>query len=269
VLFAFLDAPREALQRRVVTRSGHVASPALLESQLALLEPPGTEESSVTFDSETPLANVVARCRLEAEGRAWFRAALDGTTLQALDAACNVGEAPGRRLALETPAALDALARTLLPGARPVRVVAFDKNETNNWTLPWHQDRVVALRERIETIGFGNWTNKAGIWHAEPPIGLLEPMLFARIHLDPSDMLNGCLQLALGTHKRGKIPAAEADAVAHAVPIEDCIAARGDVLFAKALIVHRSSPSSASVGRRAVRIDYCAEDLPHPLEWAA
>ena len=34
------------------------------------------------------------------------------------------------------------------PNARPVRVIAFNKTEGNNWTLPWHQDRVVALRER-------------------------------------------------------------------------------------------------------------------------
>lgn len=269
VLFVFLDTPREALLRRVAMRPGHFASPTLLDSQIALLEPPGANEQAITIDPDTPLADIVARCRLEKEGRTWFRAGLDETVLRALDAACNVGEAPGRRLALEPPAALDALACTLLPGARPVRVVAFDKNQTNNWTLPWHQDRVVALRERIEAPGFSNWTNKAGVWHAEPPIRLLERMLFARIHLDPADTLNGCLQLALGTHQNGTIASVEASAVVNAATIEDCLAARGDVLFAKALILHRSSPSKASVGRRAVRIDYCAEDLPHPLKWAA
>lgn len=165
--------------------------------------------------------------------------------------------------------AIDALAASLIPGARPVRIVAFNKSEASNWTLPWHQDRVVALRERTETPGFTNWTNKAGIWHAEPPMELLERMLFARIHLDPADTENGCLQVALGTHARGKIAAADAEAIANAAPIEDCIAQRGDVLFAKALILHRSSPSHTNAGRRAIRVDYCAEPLPPPLEWAA
>jgi hypothetical protein len=41
------------------------------------------------------------------------------------------------------------------------------------------------------------------------------------------------------------------------------------VLFAKALILHRSAPSRTSAPRRAVRIDYCADDLPPPLAWAA
>jgi hypothetical protein len=176
---------------------------------------------------------------------------------------------PGQRLLLEPPAALTAIARELLPGARPVRVVAFNKTEANNWMLPWHQDRVIALRERVETPGFTNWTNKAGIWHAEPPIELLERMLFARVHLDIAGIENGCLQLAFGTHARGKIAAADAEAIANAAPIEDCIAARGDVLFAKALILHRSLPSRTDASRRAIRIDYCAEELPPPLEWAA
>jgi len=148
-------------------------------------------------------------------------------------------------------------------------VVAFNKTEANNWTLPWHQDRVVALRERVEAPGFTNWTNKAGIWHAEAPIALLERMIFARVHLDPAGEPNGCLQLALGTHNQGKIPAADAERIAEAAPIENCIAARGDVLFAKALILHRSSSSRADSSRRAIRIDYCAEALPNPLAWAA
>jgi ectoine hydroxylase-related dioxygenase (phytanoyl-CoA dioxygenase family) len=205
----------------------------------------------------------------EREGRVWARDALDDATLPALDAACEMGDAPGQRLLFAPPPALDALAQQMLLGARPVRVVAFNKTEINNWTLPWHQDRVVALRECVETPGFINWTNKAGIWHAEPPIELLERMIFARIHLDPADAENGCLELALGTHARGKITATDAEAIANAAPIENCIAQRGDVLFAKALILHRSSPSRTNASRRAIRIDYCAEDLPPPLEWAA
>lgn len=94
-------------------------------------------------------------------------------------------------------------------------------------------------------------------------------MFFARIHLDPADAENGCLQLALGTHACGKVAASDAESIANAAPIENCIAERGDVLFAKALILHRSSPSRTSASRRAIRIDYCAEDLPQPLQRAS
>lgn len=207
---------------------------------------------------------------LEQEGRVWFRRALSVARLLALDAAVSAEGRPGERLvALDGLEEVSARATQLLPGASPVRIIAFNKTEANNWTLPWHQDRVVALRERVETPGFANWTNKAGIWHAEPPIGLLERMIFARIHLDPADEDNGCLQLALGTHAHGKIAAADAEDIAKSASIENCIAERGDALFAKALILHRSSPSHVSAGRRAIRIDYCAEALPAPLEWAS
>lgn len=224
-----------------------------------------------TFD-EVIEANSSVRmlsAMLEQEGRVWFRRALSAASLAAMDEVARINGKPGERIvSLPDIDELDGLAANLLPGARPVRIIAFNKTEANNWTLPWHQDRVVALRERIETPGFTNWTNKAGIWHAEPPIELLERMVFARIHLDPADTENGCLQLALGTHARGKIAAADAETVASAAPIENCVAERGDVLFAKALILHRSSPSRTRAPRRAIRIDYCAEPLSPPLKWA-
>lgn len=159
---------------------------------------------------------------LEREGRVWFRRALSDACLKSLDVAASIGGKPGERIAaLDNLEEINALAAQMLPNARPVRVIAFNKTEANNWTLPWHQDRVIALRKRVETPGFTNWTNKAGIWHAEPPIELLGRMLFARIHLDPAGTENGCLQLALGTHAQGKIAASDAEAVANAAPLEN------------------------------------------------
>lgn len=210
---------------------------------------------------------------LETAGREWVRGAVSGAGLLALDQTFHRDDAPGERYPVEDVRGvlreMTSIARVGLPRATPVRVVFFNKRQDNNWTLPWHQDRVIALRERVETPGFANWTNKAGVWHAEPPIELLERMIFARIHLDGADEDNGCLQLALGTHRRGKIAAADAESIANAAPIESCTAKRGDVLFAKALILHRSSPSRSGASRRALRIDYCAEELPSPLAWAA
>jgi hypothetical protein len=210
---------------------------------------------------------------LELEGRTWVRGAISTPTLEAMDTGFAVDGNPGARFTLfEAKSLLSevaAIVRLTLPCAEPVRVLAFDKTEANNWVLPWHQDRVAALAECVETPGFSNWTNKAGVWHSEPPLEFLERMVFARVHLDPVDEENGCLQVALGTHLRGKVAASEAKAVAEACPVEKCIADRGDVLLAKALILHRSSPSQANRGRRAVRIDYCADSLPAPLEWAA
>lgn len=210
---------------------------------------------------------------LEREGRTWVRGAISSVARLAMDFGLGTRGDPGARFTLECARPLlrevTAITRVIMPRAEPVRVLAFDKYHEKNWTLPWHQDRVVALKERVEVPGFSNWTRKDGIWHAEPPIGLMERMLFARVHLDPATPENGCLKIALRTHIGGKISAANAESVALASTVEDCVAERGDILLAKALILHRSSPSRVSTGRRAIRIDYCADSLPAPLEWAA
>ncbi len=213
------------------------------------------------------------RGALEETGRVWCRQVLSLSELEALDALCIAGKPGVRRnldaATLEVIGAVDRVARDVLGQSGPIRVVAFDKDEENNWSLPWHQDRVVAVKGKEDVEGFSNWTQKAGVWHAEPPIELLTEMTFARVHLDRADRDNGCLQLALGTHGRGKIAASDAASVAEGSEIEHCVAERGDILFAKALILHRSAASFSSAPRRALRIDYCAESLPAPLRWEA
>jgi hypothetical protein len=209
---------------------------------------------------------------LEGEGRVWFRNALGEAELTGFDPICDLGAAPGARIApapdvMSALRPVDQLAAKLLPGARPVRVVTFNKSAAGNWALPWHQDRVIAVRERVAAPSFFNWTRKSGVWHVEPPIGLLERMLFLRVHLDPADDGNGCLEIAAGSHSRGKIADDRAEGIASATAPEQCMAKRGDVLAAKALILHRSGVSHSAASRRAIRIDYSADDLPAPLQW--
>lgn len=205
------------------------------------------------------------------EGRVWFREVLSAAELAAIDESCAMGRAPGVRLDLrsvgEALAPVSAIAAKVLAGARPVRVVAFNKSEAANWSLPWHQDRVIAVRERYEVAGFQNWTRKAGVWHVEPPVALLQDMVFARVHLDPATKENGAMEIALGSHAPGFVADAAAEAAASRAERELCLADRGDVLFVKALTLHRSRASQGSGERRAVRIDYAAGQLSPPLEW--
>ncbi len=213
---------------------------------------------------------------LEDQGRVWVRGAMEGEDLAALDRACEIGAVPGGRLewnadliaAAGVESRLTRLARDLVPGAFPVRILAFNKTSDMNWSVPWHQDRVIAVKERHELEGYCAWTRKSGIWHVEPPVELLEEMFFARIHLDDSDGSNGCLQVGLCTHNFGRIPAKDVREVAEKAEVEDSVAKRGDVLFVKALTLHRSSPSAKTGNRRTLRIDYSARPLPAPLKWA-
>jgi len=214
----------------------------------------------------------VAAQALERDGRVWFRDAIAEADLAALDRACDLDGTPGTRLGWNSILAsslrsVSDLAMQLIAGARPVRLVAFEKNEDMNWALPWHQDRVISLRERKDVDGFSNWTRKQGVWHAEPPVQLLDRMIFARVHLDAAAEGDGCLELSVGSHRRGKMAERDIPAAVDDEATELCHARRGDVLFAKALILHRSRASQSAARRRALRIDYCAEPLPAPLEW--
>jgi hypothetical protein len=97
---------------------------------------------------------------------------------------------------------------------KPVRVLFFDKTIETNWAVPWHQDRTIAVSERVETPGFGAWSVKEGVAHVEPPVSLLENMLTLRLFLDDCDAGDGPLEIACNTHKIGRIPAQEAATVA-------------------------------------------------------
>ncbi|MEO9968674.1 MAG: phytanoyl-CoA dioxygenase family protein [Hyphomonadaceae bacterium] len=213
---------------------------------------------------------------LEETGRVWFRGALGNEELLNLDQICNVAGRPGLRLdwsrQLDTVLGINSvitrLARSILLNCNPVRLVVFNKSPNSNWLVPWHQDRVIAVDQRCEADGYSNWSQKSGVWHCEPPIDLLYSMIFARVHLDDADKQNGCLQLARGTHKLGLIKASKADEAARAAPIETCVARRGDILFVKALTLHRSEPSKSKAQRRALRVDYSGVSLSAPLEWA-
>src|SRR5688572_451281 len=75
--------------------------------------------------------------------------------------------------------------------ARVVRGIYFDKHKDANWKVAWHQDMTIAVRERIEVEGYGPWSVKAGIHHAQPPVSILENMLTVRLHLDDTNEANG------------------------------------------------------------------------------
>ncbi|MGE4306289.1 MAG: phytanoyl-CoA dioxygenase family protein [Novosphingobium sp.] len=152
--------------------------------------------------------------------------------------------------------------------AHPVRAVLFDKSDAGNWALGWHQDRTITVVARKEVEGFGSWTCKQGIQHVEPPFAVMDRMVTARIHLDDVDQCNAPLLIALGSHRRGRIPVGGVeDAVAQA-NVHACLATRGDVWLYRTAILHASARAmEAGRHRRVLQVDYAALDLPGGLEW--
>lgn len=211
---------------------------------------------------------------LESTGRVWLRDALGPDDLEALEEVFPTGTsnsrmAPSTKLAtvLGSKSNLARALHNLLPNAFPTRVVAFSKSADANWVVPWHQDRVIAVNAKQEISGYDQWSCKDGIWHCAPPEDVLAAMLFVRLHLDDDVVGNGAMEIALGSHKRGKVDAGDAGTFAEDHEVETCHANRGDVLLLKMLTLHRSSPSRKNAPRRVLRCDYANSALPTPLAW--
>jgi carbohydrate kinase (thermoresistant glucokinase family) len=59
--FIYLNGSREILHQRLISRAHEFMPTALLDSQLAMLQPPGVDESALTIDITAPIETIVRR----------------------------------------------------------------------------------------------------------------------------------------------------------------------------------------------------------------
>ncbi|MEM9839222.1 MAG: phytanoyl-CoA dioxygenase family protein [Pseudomonadota bacterium] len=210
-------------------------------------------------------------------GRIWLRGAFSETETEALKAVASTSQGPGSRLRLS-----DALRRLLTSNAllaeaatrlgcdtTPVRLVSFTKSASTQWAVPWHQDRVIAVGGHKNVRGYKSWVQKPDFWHCEPPLEVMDGMIFVRIHLDANTEENGALDIAVGSHRFGRVAADEASDVANQCEREVCIAQPGDVLIVHALTLHRSTSAERPSPRCVLRVDYANRSLlADELDWA-
>jgi len=178
---------------------------------------------------------------------------------------------PGLRIDPLRAAALSGVRRLIAdvaPPMRPVRALLFDKTDTANWALAWHQDRTIEVAERREVAGFGPWTVKQGRVHVAPPVALLDRMVTVRFHLDPVDAENAPLLVAPGSHREGLIPEASIEAVVARCGEATCLAGAGSVWLYRTLILHGSARARPGRHRRVLQIDLSDDALPGGLQWA-
>ncbi|WP_423141967.1 phytanoyl-CoA dioxygenase family protein [Parablastomonas sp. CN1-191] len=151
--------------------------------------------------------------------------------------------------------------------AKPVKAVLFNKSPETNWSLAWHQDRTICVREKRDTPGFGPWTVKSGMVHVAPPFDLLTRMVTLRAHLDDVPATNAPLLIAPGSHTIGRVAFNQVDKVARRCGTLSCLAEAGDVWLYATPILHSSEAASMPRSRRVLQVDYAAEELPSGLEW--
>lgn len=177
---------------------------------------------------------------------------------------------PAAREAASEVAQRAAIADVLGPGFGLVRAIFFDKPPGRSWSLPWHRDLTIAVRDvhRV-TDGFTRPTVKAGVPHVEAPAGLLRRMLTARIALDDVTDDNGPLLVVPGTHNDARVDdlpsAGDLDSRARVIHMD-----AGDVLVIRPLVIHRSGASRMGTSRHrgTLHFEFAPEGLlPVGWEW--
>lgn len=148
-----------------------------------------------------------------------------------------------------------------------VRATLFDKTAAANWRVQWHQDRVIAVREKLDVVGYGPWTTKAGVVHVEPPVSVLAQMLSLRIHLDECGPDNGPLRVLPGSHELGKLSGSELEEQHDPASIVEVHVPRGAFLLMRPLLVHSSMTARVSGHRRVLHIEFAPAEAISPLQW--
>lgn len=161
------------------------------------------------------------------------------------------------------PVLVDLLTTVLGSRFGLVRGLYFDKPPEGTWSLPWHRDLTIAVRDHsLPSEQFKNRTTKAGVQHVEAPAEVLQNMLTLRIHLDDVTPENGPLQVLPGSHL------INVDGPPR--PPIAILATAGDVLAMRPLLSHSSSDSQPGTlrHRRLIHLEFagCSE-LPDGYNW--
>ncbi len=146
-----------------------------------------------------------------------------------------------------------------------VRALYFDKPPGRTWSLAWHKDTSIAVKDNsLASPSFSKPTVKAGVPHTIASDPILEQMLTLRIHLDDVTEDNGPLRVIPGSHLSSIAGGPDAT---DPVSIH---AAAGDVLAMRPLLSHSSGSSKpgSTRQRRVLHLEFApGESLPDGYRW--
>ena len=148
-----------------------------------------------------------------------------------------------------------------------VKATLFDKSQEATWDAQWHQDRTIAVAERLAVPGYGPWSTKARIAHVDAPAEVLAQMLAIRVHLDRCGSENGPLRVIAGSHLLGKLGDGQLTELVTRTASIDVTAARGSIVLMRPLLVHSSPAARAADHRRVLHIELAPLEAISPLKW--
>ena len=147
-----------------------------------------------------------------------------------------------------------------------IKSIYFDKPETSNWYVSYHQDLTISVDKKLELENFGFWTTKQNQFAVQPPIEILENIFTIRIHLDDTDENNGALNVIEKSHLKKIYRPENID-----WEIENettCNVNKGGIMIMKPLILHSSSRTINNKKRRIIHIEFSDINLPNELNWS-
>ncbi|MDM1556657.1 MULTISPECIES: phytanoyl-CoA dioxygenase family protein [Chryseobacterium] len=147
-----------------------------------------------------------------------------------------------------------------------VKSIYFDKPETSNWYVAYHQDLTISVDKKLELSGFGPWTTKQNQFAVQPPLDILENIYTIRIHLDDTDENNGALKVVPESHSKGIYRPETIDWTIEREEI--CKVNKGGVMLMKPLTLHGSNRTTNGKKRRVIHIEFSDKELPEVLKWA-
>ena len=148
------------------------------------------------------------------------------------------------------------------------RATLFIKNDKNNWAVPWHQDKVVAVSGIFHDNEWLNWRQKHGIYYVEAPKKVLDRTLTLRYHLNDTDELNGAMLAVENSAENGPLSQADINKILQKTKPTLCRANTGDCWIMKPLTIHASNKSRSNTHRTILHLEFSDYRLPKGIYWA-
>jgi ectoine hydroxylase-related dioxygenase (phytanoyl-CoA dioxygenase family) len=203
--------------------------------------------------------------RIAKEGFAIVRNVLSPVEIQRLGASIEAARSTDNPAAVANSSGVFGL-RNLID-AFLTRATFFDKTPGANWGVFWHQDRSIAVKERMEVPGYESWTKKAGVHCVQPPVEIMAGIRAIRIHLDDCRADQGALRVLPGTHRLEHLSTNDVQEQQTSRQDVVCEVAAGDAVIMCPLLLHASSPMESGERRRVIHLEFADFDLPSQLEW--
>lgn len=147
-----------------------------------------------------------------------------------------------------------------------VKSIYFDKPESSNWYVSYHQDLTISVDHKIDADDFKFWTLKQKQFSVQPPLQILKNIYTVRIHLDDTDIHNGALRVIENSHSKEIFRPEFIDWKVEKERV--CNVKKGGIMIMKPLILHSSNRTTNDKRRRVIHIEFSDAELPYNLNWA-